>query len=73
MSGYTRCRDRLESAERDFAATVVGDRDRRWPTDVEIIAISNVGLDDPPAADEFTVRRRAHANVASSLGNRARL
>jgi hypothetical protein len=35
--------------------------------------IPDVGLDDPPAADELAVRRRAHAGVASSLGNRARL
>ena len=63
----------LESAEGDFAVTVVGDRDRRRPTEVEMIAIPNVGLDDPPPSDELAVRRRAHAGVASSLGNRARL
>ena len=63
----------LESAEGDFAATVVGDRDGRWPTEVEMIAIPNVGLDDPPTADECAVRWRAHAGVVSSLGNRARL
>ena len=38
-----------------------------------MIAIPDVGLDDPPAADEFAVRWRAHAGVASSLGNRVRL
>jgi hypothetical protein len=38
----------LESAAGDFAATVVGDRDHRRPTEVEMIAIPNVGLDDPP-------------------------
>jgi hypothetical protein len=30
-------------------------------------------LDDPPTADELAVRWRAHARVASDLGNRARL
>jgi hypothetical protein len=63
----------LESADGDFAATVVGDRDGRWPTEVEMIAIPNVGLDDPLTADELAVRWRAHAGVASNLGNRARL
>ena len=38
-----------------------------------MIAIPDVGLDDPPTADELTVRGRAHADVASSLGSRARL
>ena len=47
--------------------------DGRWPTEVEMIAIPNVGLDDPPTADECAVRWRAHAGVVSSLGNRARL
>jgi hypothetical protein len=63
----------LERAEGDFAAAMVGDRDRRGPAEVEISLIPDVGLDDPPAADELAVRRRAHAGVASSLGNRARL
>jgi hypothetical protein len=38
-----------------------------------MIVIPDVGLDDPPTADELTVRRRAQAGVASSLGSRARL
>jgi hypothetical protein len=38
-----------------------------------MIAIPDVGLNDPPTADELTVRGRAHDGVASSLGNRARL
>jgi hypothetical protein len=51
---------------------MVGDRDRRCPTEIEMIAIPDVGLDDPPTADELAVRC-AHAGVAASLGNRARL
>jgi hypothetical protein len=43
------------------------------PQRSKMIAIPNVGLDDPPPSDELAVRRRAHAGVASSLGNRARL
>jgi hypothetical protein len=40
---------------------------------VEMIAIPNVGLDDPPAAVELAVRRRAHADAASSFGSGVRL
>jgi hypothetical protein len=34
------------------------------------IAIPNVSLDDPSIADNFAVRRRAHADAANSLGSR---
>jgi hypothetical protein len=37
-----------------------------------MIAIPNVGFDDPPAADKFAVGGRAHADAANSLGSRAR-
>jgi hypothetical protein len=39
----------------------------------EMMAIANVGLDDPPAAVELSVRRRAHADAANSFGSRVRL
>ena len=42
----------LKRAEGDFAAAMVGDRERRGPTEVEMIAIPDVGLNDPPTADE---------------------
>jgi hypothetical protein len=38
-----------------------------------MIAIPNVGLDDPPAADDFAVRRRAHAYAANNFGGHVRL
>src|SRR5271157_5552859 len=49
---------RMERAEGYFAPTVVADRHRRRPAEVEIGAIPNVGLEDPPAADELAVSRR---------------
>ena len=63
----------LERAEGDFAATVVGDRDRRRPAQVEMIAVPDVGLDDPPAADELAIGRRGHVGAATSLVSRVRL
>jgi hypothetical protein len=39
----------------------------------EMIAIPNVGLDDPSAADELAVRRRVYADAANSFGSRVRL
>src|SRR5271166_802008 len=49
---------RMERAEGYFAPTVVADRHRRRPAEVEIGAIPNVGLEDPPAAHELAVSRR---------------
>ncbi len=51
-------------AEGDFAAPVRWNDYRRWPSEIEILAIPDVGLDDPPAADEFTAHRRSHADAA---------
>jgi hypothetical protein len=62
----------LQGAEGDFA-TMVGDRDRRCPTEIEMIAIPDVGLDDPPAADQSAVRWGLQAQASRSLGSRARL
>jgi hypothetical protein len=46
---------------------------RRRPAEVEIVTIPDIGLDEPPATDEFAVRREVHACSAKSLGSRARL
>ena len=43
------------------------------PQRVEVIAIPEVGLDDPPAADQAAVGRRLHAGAPRSFGSRARL
>jgi hypothetical protein len=42
-------------------------------TGSEMMAIANVGLDDPPAAVELAVRRCAHSDAANSFGSRVRL
>jgi hypothetical protein len=63
----------LERTEGDFAAAMFGVRDRRRSSEVEILAIPDVGFDDPPAADELAVRGRAHVAPAKSFGSRARL
>jgi hypothetical protein len=39
----------------------------------EMMAIADVGLDDPAAAVELAVRRCAHADAANSFGSRVRL
>jgi hypothetical protein len=36
----------LQRSQGDFAPSVVGDRDRRWSAEVEIIAIPDIGLDN---------------------------
>jgi len=63
----------LQHAEGNFAAPVRSNKDRRWAAKVEILVVPNVGLDDPPAADEFAVHRRSHAGAAMSFGSRIRL
>src|SRR5208283_859069 len=63
----------LERAETDFVATEFGDRHCRGHAKIEVIAVPDVGLGDPPTDDELAVGRRAHAACARSLGNRARL
>lgn len=45
----------------------------RARTRSEMMAIADVGLDDPPAAVELAVRRCAHADAANSFGSRVRL
>jgi hypothetical protein len=36
-------------------------------------AIPDVGLDDPPAADQAAIGRSLHPEASKSFGNRARL
>jgi hypothetical protein len=52
---------------------LLGHRQRRRAAQIEVSAVPDVGLDDPPAADQSAVRRCAHAGAARSLGSRARL
>jgi hypothetical protein len=61
----------LPSTEGNFSA-LRGDRQRRRTAQIEVSAIPNVGLDDPPAADQAAVGRRLHAEASMSFGSRAR-
>jgi hypothetical protein len=62
----------FQGAEGDFAA-LRGDRQRRRAAEIEVSAVPEVGLDDPPAADQPAIRRGLHAQAFRSFGNRARL
>ncbi len=48
----------LKSPEGDFAPAVVADGQYRRPAKVEVVAVPDVGLKNPPAADELAVSRR---------------
>jgi hypothetical protein len=56
----------LQGAEGDFAA-LRGDRQRRRAAQIEMSSIPEIGLDDPPAADQSAVA------ASMSFGSRARL
>jgi hypothetical protein len=63
----------VHSAEGDFAVAV-GPDGHHGLDQVEVGAIPQVGLDDPPAADEPAAHRRRHGEApANSLGSRTRL
>jgi hypothetical protein len=47
--------------------------DHRRPAEVEILAIPDIGLDNPPVADELAVLLRSHAGAAMSFGSHLRL
>ena len=63
----------LHGAEGDFAMPTGADGDHGRPAEIEIIAIPQISLHDPPTADELAARGRAHAGVSMSLGSRVRL
>jgi hypothetical protein len=62
----------LQGAEGDFAA-LRGDRQRRRAAQIEMSSILEIGLDDPPAADQSAVGRGFQAEASKSFGSRARL
>jgi hypothetical protein len=62
----------LQSAEGNITA-LRGDRQNRRAAEIEVSAILEVGLDDPPAADQAAVRRDLHVEASRSFGSRARL
>lgn len=64
----------LHGAEPDLAAAIGADGDRGGPDQVEMIAISQIGLDNPPAADDLAVGWSGQGGEASSSrGIRIRL
>ena len=63
----------MHGAEGDFPAAVGSNGNHGWPAEIEIIAIPEIGLDDPPTADELAVGGRAHVGAAMSFGSRVRL
>ena len=62
----------LQGAEGDFAA-LRGDCQRRRAAQVEMSSIPEIGLDDPPTADQSAVGRGFQAEASRSFGSRARL
>jgi hypothetical protein len=64
----------LHGAVGDRAMTVRSEGHDGGGDQVEVVTIPQVGLDDPPAADEPAVHRHRHREApAKSLGSRTRL
>lgn len=64
---------RLERTEGDLAAAVGCDDQRGGLDQVEMVALPDVGLDDPPPADQPTAHWGGHGDAPKSFGNRTRL
>ena len=62
-----------DAAEAEFAEPIALEFDEGRFDHVEIIGFPEVGLDDPPFADERIGGRTGHAGTASNLGMRTRL
>ena len=62
----------LQGAEGDLAA-LRSDYQRRRAAQIEMSSIPEIGLDDPPAADQSAVGRGFQAEASRSFGSRARL
>ena len=64
----------LQGTVGDLAMAVRADGHGGGGDQVEVVTIPQVGLDDPPAADEAAIHRRRHGEApANSLGSRTRL
>ena len=64
----------LEGAEGDLAVSVGADVQHGGPAEVEIVALPEVGRDDPPPADQPAAHRGGHGEAsARSFGSRTRL
>ena len=63
----------LHGAEDDLAVAIRSNGHHGRLDQIEVVTIPEIGLDDPPAANQLAVHWRRHGPVSSSLGNRTRL
>src|SRR3546814_6171570 len=56
----------LHGAEGDLAVAVGLDDQHGGLDQVQVVAVPDVGLDDPPAADQLAVHRRVHGGASAS-------
>jgi hypothetical protein len=60
----------VDGAEGKFAAAVLAKGDVGRLDQIEVVAIPQIGLDDPPPADQLTARGGAHVVTTISFGAR---
>jgi len=63
----------FDGTEGKFCPTVTTHPEIGWPRKIEIVAIPQIGFDNPPLAKEFAGGRAHHGADAISLGARTRL
>lgn len=59
----------VHGAEGDLATVAGADGDRGQPIEIEIVALSQIGLDDPPCADERVIADGGHVGVTLARGS----
>ena len=62
----------VDRAKGKLGPALSTDLEMGWSGEIEIIAIPQIGRDDPPAPDHFATGRAAHA-APTSFGTRTRL
>jgi hypothetical protein len=62
-----------DAAESKLCPAVAADLEISRFDHVEVAAIPQIGLDNPPAADQLACRRPGHGTAAKSLGVRTKL
>jgi hypothetical protein len=63
----------VDGAEGELAAAILAKAHIGRLDQIEVVAIPQIRLDDPPPADQFTARGGAHVAAAISFGARTRL
>ena len=66
-------KQKLQRAEDDLAMAVAADRHVGRLDEVEVTAVPQVRLDDPPFADERAFHHSRHGGAPSNLGSRIKL